>query len=423
MLTKSDNEKLTRVGPGTPAGDLLRRYWIPCALSTELPAPDCPPIRIRLLCENLIAFRTSSGEAALVDAYCPHRRAPLFFGRNEDDGIRCVYHGWKFDRTGRCVDMPSETIGSKLTSRVSIKSYPCFERGGIIWTYMGPEESMPQPPDYEWMRAPRSYRYVTKTFQACNYLQGLEGGLDTAHSSYAHNNNINSRAEMRLRDRSPRLDVERTEYGYRYVSFRNLMNGKYYVRIYHYAMPFQAFRGGIHNFDGTVRECPELNGHIWAPIDDETTCVYNWACSYDQRVPFAPAWIEQMESFYGRGQGDYIPGTFRLKASKENNYFIDREVQRAQTYTGIRGVNTQDFAIQEGMGPIVDRSLEHLATSDKAIVQMRRLLLDATRDVADGKMPRGSDPSSHRQIRPYDGFISEGEDWAAVLGNEIIAKW
>ena len=423
MLSKTDNAKLTQVGPGTPGGELFRRYWLPCLLSEELPEPDGAPVRVRLLGEDLIAFRNSTGAVALVDAFCPHRRAPLFFGRNEEGGIRCVYHGWKFDKSGRCTDMPSEPANSPLQDKIRIKAYPCHEQGGVVWTYMGPANMRPEPPDYEWMRAPATHRYVSKSFQSCNYLQGLEGGLDTAHSSYAHNNNIGAKNEMRQRDTAPRLDVERTDYGYSYVSFRDMRDGNYYMRIYHFAMPSQQFRGGIHNFDGTMRERPELNGHIWAPIDDHTTHVYNWACGYDQRAEFDPEWVEQMESFYGRGKDDHVPGTFRLKASRENDYFIDRQIQKAKTFTGIKGINTQDFALQEGMGEIVDRSQEHLGSSDRAIVNMRRLMLEATDDVAEGKTPRGADSSTHRNIRPYDGFMSKEQDWKIALAQEVVAKW
>lgn len=423
MLKPEDNAKITRVGPGTPCGELFRRYWMPAALSAELPEQDGAPLRVRLLGEDLLAFRDSNGDVGLIDAYCPHRRAPMFFGRNEECGMRCVYHGWKFDRHGDCVDMPSEPAGTPLQARVKIKAYPCVERGGIVWAYMGPKDKMPAPPDFEWTRAPATHRHVSKTYEDCNYLQAMEGGLDTAHSSFAHNNNLGDKNEMRLRDRSPRLDVERTDYGYYYTSHRNLGDGRAYVRIYHFAMPFQQFRGGIHMFSGKKREYPELNGHIWVPIDDTTTWVYNWACAYDRDAKFSEENVIERETFYGRGPDDMIPGTFRLKANRSNDYFIDRAVQKTKTYTGIKGINTQDFALQEGMGPLVDRSLEHLGTSDKAIVAMRRIMLEAINDVAEGRAPRGIDPATQRAIRPYDGFMQVDDDWRDVFGSELVAKW
>ncbi|MGH7091287.1 MAG: Rieske 2Fe-2S domain-containing protein, partial [Stellaceae bacterium] len=181
MITREQNERLVRVGRGTPCGELFRRYWQPACISTELPEPDCAPVRVRLLGENLVAFRDTSGKLGLIDAYCPHRRAPLFFGRNEEHGLRCVYHGWKFAVRGHCVDLPSEPQGSPMQAEVRAKCYPTHEQAGIVWAYLGPENAMPAPPDYEWMRAPDTHRYVSKTYEQCNYLQALEGGLDTAH--------------------------------------------------------------------------------------------------------------------------------------------------------------------------------------------------------------------------------------------------
>jgi phthalate 4,5-dioxygenase oxygenase subunit len=423
MLKREDSERLVRVGPGTPAGELFRRYWQPALLSSELPENDGAPVRVRLLGEDLIAFRDSDGMVGLVDAYCPHRRAPMFFGRNEHCGLRCAYHGWKFGRDGICLDMPSEPADTPLKTRVKIKAYPATEHGGIVWTYMGPSALQPEPPDYEWVRAPATHRFVSKTYEECNYLQALEGGLDTAHSSYAHNNKIGDINEPRNRDGAPKLEIELTDYGYYYASTRNLGDGNRYVRVYHYVMPFQQFRGGIHQFDGSRRKLPELNGHIWVPIDDVQTYVYNWSCGYDQEARFEERGNDHREAFYGRGPDDLIPGTFRLKKNKSNDYMIDRVLQKTKTYTGIVGVNTQDFALQEGMGPIVDRSLEHLGTSDRAIVTMRRLLLEAVGDVEHDKPPRGLDPRSYRDVRPYDDFVPAGEEWPQRFATELTAKW
>src|SRR5580658_9790204 len=167
-ITEEMNERLTRVGPGTPMGEVFRRYWIPACLSEEIPEPDCPPIRVRMLCEDLVAFRDSSGEVGLVEAYCAHRRAPLFFGRNEECGLRCVYHGWKFDVDGACVDLPSEPADSPLKQGAAIKAYPAVERGGMVWAYLGPPRLRPPEPDYEWTRAPATHRAVSKTLQSSN---------------------------------------------------------------------------------------------------------------------------------------------------------------------------------------------------------------------------------------------------------------
>ena len=179
MLTHEQNRRLTRVGPETPMGDMLRRYWMPALLSWELPEPDCPPVRVKLLGENLVAFRATSGDVGLLDEYCPHRRASLWLGRNENNGLRCVYHGWKYDVNGQCVDQMNEP--RSFAKRVRTKSYPTVELGGIIWAYMGPRELQPALPQFEWTQAPSSHRFVSKVVQQCNWLQALEGGIDTSH--------------------------------------------------------------------------------------------------------------------------------------------------------------------------------------------------------------------------------------------------
>jgi len=221
-MTPEDNVRLTRVGPGTPMGNLMRRYWQPVALSGELPENDGAPIRVRILGEDLIAFRDTEGKIGLVDAFCPHRRAPMFFGRNEECGLRCVYHGWKFDRNGNCVDMPSEPPDSLFKTKVSIPAYPTHEAGGLVWAYLGPPEHQTAPPDYELLRAPDTHRHVSKTYEDCNWLQALEGGIDTSHSSFLHNMNLGDNTYLRNADGAPRLEVERTPYGYTYAGIRPL---------------------------------------------------------------------------------------------------------------------------------------------------------------------------------------------------------
>jgi len=221
-LTREQQETLIRTDRGTAMGELFRRYWIPALLPEELPRPDCDPVRVRLLGEDLIAFRDSEGRHGLIDEFCAHRGVSLFFGRNEDCGLRCAYHGWKYDVEGRCVDMPSEPPDSMFKEKVTIAAYPTFEAGGMIWTSMGPPDKKPPVPYYEWLRVPETHRFVSKTLENCNYLQGLEGGLDTAHSSFAHNERLNDPTWIRNRDTHPRLEVDRTDYGFNYASTRDL---------------------------------------------------------------------------------------------------------------------------------------------------------------------------------------------------------
>ncbi len=424
MLKPQDNERLTRVGPGTPGGALFRAYWQPALLSRELPENDGAPVRLRILGEDLVAFRDTNGEIGIVDAFCPHRRAPMFFGRNEECGLRCVYHGWKFDRNGTCVDMPSEPPDSLFKTKVTIKAYPAWEGGNIIWVYMGPSELQPPPPNYEWVRAPATHRGVSKTYENANYLQALEGGLDTAHSSFAHNEKLGDMNWVRNRDGAPRLDVERTDYGYTYVSTRNLGDDGKYVRVYHYVMPAQQMRGGVTSWTGTGKaDVPRLDGHMWVPIDDTSTMVYNMIWSYDENVPITPEWYAKDDARWGRGADDLIPGTFKLKKNMSNDYMIDRQMQKTKNFTGIVGLNTQDYALQEGMGPIVDRSKEHLGTSDKAIIACRQLLLEAVDAVAAGQPPRGVDPSTYERVRPYDAVVPPGKTWEVEFAEELVAKF
>ena len=424
MLKHEDNERLVRVGRGTPAGELFRRYWQPALLSAELPEPDGAPVRVRLLGEDLLAFRDSSGRVGLVDALCPHRRAPLFFGRNEEGGIRCVYHGWKFSADGECLDLPSEPAGSPMKARIAIKSYPTLERGGVVWTYMGPPAQRPPAPDYEWTRAPQTHRHVSKSHQACNYLQALEGGLDTAHASYLHNEDLTDKSRLVQRDGAPAIEVFETDYGYYYVSTRKAGADGEYVRVYHYIMPFQQMRpNAMTGKGGTGTAVPRYDGHLWVPIDDYNTHVFNWMCAYEFAPPLTPEFVERLEVRYGRGPADFMPGTSQLKASRENDYFIDRGMQKTRTYTGIRGINTQDLAVQEGMGAIVDRAEEHLGTSDRAIVVMRRLLLAATEAVARGETPPGVDAAGHRGVRPWDGLVTKSGEWRGEFSERLVAKW
>jgi phthalate 4,5-dioxygenase oxygenase subunit len=421
MLTPRENERLTRIGAGTPAGDLFRRYWLPAALSSELPENDGAPVRVRLLGEDLIAFRDSEGQVGLVSAFCPHRRAPMFFGRNEECGLRCVYHGWKFDRSGNCVDMPSEPPDSLFKSKVRIESYPTWEGGGMIWAYLGPPELQPAPPDYELVRAPASHRFVSKTYEECNYLQALEGSVDPTHATILHNMQIGDRRWLGDYDATvANVEIERTPYGYWYAGIRK-RGGAQWVRAYHYIMPSLQMRGtvgGDFTLDGNV---PTINGHIWVPIDDAHTSVYSFMYSYDPSQPMPPDQAERHENRAGRGVN--LTADFKPKRNKTNDYMIDRNEQKHRTFSGIVGVNTQDFALQEGMGATVDRSKEHLGTSDRAIIMMRQLLLEAVSEVEGGATPRGVDPQPYRNVRAADTKIPPDIDWRVAVQEEMAARY
>jgi phthalate 4,5-dioxygenase len=422
MLSTEENELLTRVGPRTPMGEVMRRYWMPAVLSTDLPAPDCPPVRVRLLGEDLVAFRDSQGRTGLLDEFCPHRLASLFLGRNEECGLRCVYHGWKFDVNGNCVDMPNEPADSVFKDKIHITSYPTLEQGGVIWAYMGPRDKQPDSPGMEWSRAPESNRFVSKTHEFANFAQAVEGGIDTVHSSFLHNNDLSNVKHFKRIDTAPKLEVERTNYGFRYAGIRNLGEIGNYVRIYQFVLPFHQFRSHQVDFNGSGQQLalPIIQGHMWVPMDDENTMVFNWILSVDEDKPLTPEFILKRETSSGRGPNG--EGTTRHQ-TRANDWLIDRELQRTKTFTGIRGLNTQDLAVQESMGPIIDRSREHLGTTDKAIIQFRRCLLDAARDLQNGIDPPGADSKAYRNLRAVDVTIGKDARWQEAAKDKLLARW
>jgi phenylpropionate dioxygenase-like ring-hydroxylating dioxygenase large terminal subunit len=423
MLSREDNEKLTRIGPGTPMGSVFRHYWLPVLLSSEL-LPDGAPVRVRLLGENLVAFRDTGGGVGLFDAFCPHRRSSMFLGRNEKGGLRCVYHGWKFARSGECLDMPTEPRDSSYRTRMRIKCYPVFEGGGMVWAYLGAADKQPIAPDFEFIRAPASHRFVSRTVQDCNYLQALEGGLDSAHATILHNVAIGDLSWLDDYERTtPRLNVEQKDYGFQYTGLRS-GSGQHWVRVYQYIMPATQLRSRTVPVRGETAppRVPLISGHFWIPNDDVTTTVFNFSYSADPAIPLDEEFALAAEADYGRGPGDLLPD-FRLRKNVENDFLIDRELQRTRTFTGISGINTQDVAIQEGMGPIVDRSEEHLGSTDRAIVVLRRMLLEAVRQVAAGQSPRGTDPAGYREVRAVDRYAASEAEIPELIAREVRARY
>jgi phthalate 4,5-dioxygenase oxygenase subunit len=392
MLSREENELLTRTDPGMPAGNYFRRFWLPALLPSELPAADCPPVRVRLLGEDLIAFRDSHGKVGLVEEACPHRRASLFFGRNEECGLRCVYHGWKFGVDGACMDMPNEPDEYRFQNKVRVTAYPTREYGGMIWTYMGEPEQEPELPKLEWARVPESHRYVSKRLQETNYLQAIEGGIDSSHSNFLHASldafrltdsyvaqvkaSSNLRAKYHLMDKAPVFTVKKTDYGLIIAVRRNAEEEQYYWRLTQFMLPSYTiipYQKGL-----------SINGHCWVPRDDQTCFV--WSASWNPEGPLSEEDRESIrkETFIHE-QVD--PVTFRPVRNKDNNYLIDRNEQRASTMTGIHGFAAQDQAVQESMGPICDRTRERLGTSDTAIIAARRLLLAEINGLAAGHEP------------------------------------
>jgi phenylpropionate dioxygenase-like ring-hydroxylating dioxygenase large terminal subunit len=412
MLAREENARLTRVGPGTPMGSTMRRYWIPASLASELTEPDGPPVRVKLLGEDLVAFRDTRGCLGLLDEYCAHRRVSLFFGRNEECGLRCVYHGWKYDVEGRCVDMMNEPEELSFKHKIRTTSYPMVEAGGIIWAYLGPPALQPPLPHFAWTQAPATHRNVSKVIQENNWLQALEGGIDTSHAPILHRliTNDSSRPGIKpsspfVRGKAPHLVVDLTDYGYQYAGLRPLDEADMHIRVYHFVLPFHQIR------PTQVERGPAVAGHIWVPMDDDTTMVYNWECSATD-APLTE--VDRLSRRTGNGPHHVDQTTFRSKRNRENNYLLDRQAQKRETFTGIDGINTQDRAIQESMGRVVDRSREHLGPADKAIIQARRLLLQAVETVQAGGTPCGVSPTYYA-LHAAEGVVPREADWRRLL--------
>ncbi len=393
MLTKERNDLLTQTGPGTPMGAVYRCYWIPALLAEELPEPDCPPVRVELLSEKLVAFRDTEGRLGLLDEFCAHRRVSLWFGRNEDNGLRCPYHGWKYDVSGRCVDVPSEEPA--FCKNIRQKSYPLVEKGGILWAYMGEPERQPPLPEFEFANVKPEQRFISKRYQECNWLQALEGGIDSSHVSFLHSMNLNSDPlfkgargnQYNLSDMKPVFEVVENPGGL-FVGARRLAeDDQYYWRITPWLMP--SFTMVPPRGDHPV------HGHFWIPINDENC--WAWSFDYKSNRDLTSAERQAMEDGLGI-HCKYVPGTFVPLANKSNDYLMNREAQKSgKTYSGIEGIAIQDSSLQESMGPICDRTMEKLAPTDKGIMMARRMLFKAIKNLEEnGETPPGVDPEQHK---------------------------
>jgi phthalate 4,5-dioxygenase len=405
MLSKEENDLLCRTGPGTPMGNLFRRFWLPVALSRELPKTDCPPVRLRILSEDLIAFRDTNGKVGLLSRYCPHRGASLFFGRNEEGGLRCVYHGWKFDTNGACVDMPNEPAECSFKQKIRQTAYPTREAGGVIWAYMGPQEIMPELPQLEWTLVPQNHVYVHKRFQHCNYLQNVEGEVDSSHVSFLHrefrpekfNTAIAGQVLLaQAKDTAPQFLVQETEYGLAIGARRNWDADQYYWRVTKFLMPsftlIPSEAGSPINFTAAV------------PIDD--TNMVGFTVTWRPDRPMDEDDIRTIESWTG-AYAEVDPRTFEPVADQANDYLLDRERQRTENFTGMRGIREEDIAVQENQfgGPIADRTKEHLGTSDAGIIALRRRLLNSVRDLRHGKEPREPHRAIAYNVHPTASLI------------------
>jgi phthalate 4,5-dioxygenase len=408
---------LVRTGRGTPTGDLLRRYWVPILQSSEIAEPDGPQVRVQIMGEKLLAFRDSEGRPGLISEFCSHRGVSLYFGRNEENGIRCAYHGLKFDIIGKCVDVPQ---APQVCDKMSITGYPCLERAGILWAYMGPKDKQPAAPGVEWANLPAENVFVSKRLQECNYLQAMEGGIDTSHVSFVHRFEVDddplhqgAKANDYIKaDGNVVFEIERNDFGLTLFGRRNGEPGSYYWRVTQWLFPWYNL---IPPFGDHA-----LGGHVWVPIDDE----HCWAWSMNFR-PDRPLSAEERHHLAeGKGvhceyeDGTDVPGgSFRPKANKDNDYLIDRVAQReGRAFSGVFGFAAQDASLQESMGPIQDHASEKLLPSDRAIVMARRMLYEATLGLAKGVEPPAL-RSDKQRVRAAGVMLPQAEkpqDWAKV---------
>ena len=422
MLNIRDNEILTRVGPDTPMGDLIRQYWFPAMPSSELPAPDSPPKRVRLLGENLVAFRDTLGEVGILAESCPHRGASMFFGRNEEAGLRCVYHGWKFDTTGACIDMPSEPAESNFKSKVRAKSYPARDVNHMVWIYMGSREVPPPFPLHEITTLPEDQVLPPQIMmEEANWFQNLEGDIDSSHIDYLHSRLTPEVTDSLARgffsrDKSPVLDVVPTDYGAFYAAKRKWDDeDNYWYRITQYIMPMHTM------IAASSGDTISLRSHV--PLDDHYSMMISQraflhrSATPEERAEAANAFTDT---------GGYLPETsdprtrYFTAANKSNDYKRDYELEKTRQFTGISllRANLQDRAMTElmtnaeGIEPIYDRSKEHLGTTDAMVIMTRRMLIKAANTLRQsGQPPANVDNAEIARVRPASIILPEGQDW------------
>lgn len=417
MITQEQNEYLCRTAPGTPMGELHRRYWIPALLAEELARANCPPMQVQLLGERLIAFRDTQGRIGLMDEFCAHRGASLWFGRNEEDGLRCSYHGWKYDVTGQCVDVPSEPAESGFCRQIKLRSYPTVEKGGIIWAYMGPPAERPPEPAFEWVDLRPSQFFITKRWQESNWLQAMEGGIDSSHVSFLHRYDLNSDPLHRntdgakfTRSTNTVFDILESPGGLLIGARRDADPGYHYWRITQWMFPWYTL---IPPYKGNA-----ANGHAWVPMDDYNCMA--WTMTFHPVRDLTDEEITLMRKGAGV-HAELIPGTFRPVANRSNRYLMDRVAQESRkSYSGIAGLAIQDASIQESMGPIADRTKENLVATDNAIIMARMRLRKAAQAVAEGKSAPGLEPEAQSVrsasfVLPVEGKFKEAATEASMV--------
>ena len=425
-MTPEENDLLCRVEGSAPMGQIMRRHWIAACLSEEVAEPDGAPVRVRLLGENLVVFRDSKGRLGVLDELCAHRRASLVFARNEECGLRCLYHGWKFDVEGNVVDLASEPPGSNIPQRVKQQAYPAREAGGFVWTYLGPLEKMREfePPAF----APTADVRVsaTKVRVRCNWAQILEGQIDSAHSSSLHSSDMvpaqvdgaKATDVNWLRpstDKAPRFQIERTSYGFRYAAVRRPIKNEAthdYIRTTVYIAPFTALipPNNVHNV-----------ATLLTPEDDHNTIFYFIAWSGMDKPGISP---DVWRKFNVLEWGVDVDANFDSARTAGNRHRQNRAAMKAGNFTGISGIPNQDIAMWESMGPITDRSQERLGASDVAVAAFRRLMVEAARKMRDGGPAIGTTEPHvpHAGISSFEGVVPKTVNWRDLGGGSGSAQ-
>ncbi|HZP99413.1 MAG TPA: Rieske 2Fe-2S domain-containing protein [Reyranella sp.] len=426
MLSRTDNEFLTRSGKGTPMGELLRRFWLPALLSEELAERDGPPKKIRIMGEELLAFRDSNGRVGIVEPHCPHRGANLYFGRNEECGLRCAFHGWKFDVDGNCVDLPTSPPESTYKNSVKLLAYPTREWADMIWVYMGPRETMPDLPQLELGLVPPGHRYVSKKWQDCNWVQSLEGAIDTAHFSFLHKiptsdekqkleilrktsalgagSELQDRNRWLMDDPRPKFSIHSHDAGLVIGAARKTDTTDLYWRIAQYLLPNHALVPVA--FPGDV-----YHGQCWVPVDDVTCWIYTYSWVPDRSLTNAER--EKYASglsLHAEVDQHYVP-----VRNIRNNYKLDRAAQKTTSFTGITGVSEQDAAIQDSQGPIQDRTREHLGPTDLGIVEFRKLIMASARALQGGAAPKAAKAAKNYAVRAGGWVAAADKDLSTVM--------
>jgi phthalate 4,5-dioxygenase len=418
MLTKEQNELLCRVEGAAPMGQLMRRHWLPVCMSEEVAERDGAPVRARLLGEDLVAFRDTEGRLGVLGEHCPHRGASLAFGRNEDCGLRCLYHGWKFDVEGRVLDMSSEPPGAPMREAIRHLAYPVREGGGFVWAWMGPREAMRELEPPAWAPTPQARISIVKMHVACNWAQVLEGSIDSAHSSSLHSSEMpaapvdGAKASERVwprpsNDKAPRLQFQPTSYGFKYAAIRRpILNPEThdYVRTTVFIAPF------------TVLIPPNDRyrlAQMLIPVDDVNTMFY-WVAWHPD--PAKGIGQDEWRRFCAAEVGVDLDENYRKKRNLGNRYLQDREAMKRGDFTGIRGIPTQDMAMWESMGPIADRTRDHPGTSDIAVVQFRRMMVAAAKRFQEGGPAIGTaEPRvPHLELASFEGIVPRQTDWRTL---------